>query len=1206
MTHSFQTCLEPAKPKPFYVRKEVAMNAHGKLLCLLVLAAAISTGQGNRGTLTGSVSDATGSLIPGAKVTARHTATNQTAETETTAAGQYTLPNLAPGAYEVTFTAGGFRTLLKQQIELRAAESVRVDAQMEIGSQTESISVTAEVPRVQTDTPDVGTTLGSKELLDLPLNFGGARVPETFAFKITPGVSGTSGDTHVNGSVSASKEIIVDGASATSNRAGSYHENSISVEAVQEFRVQTSGLSAEYGRMQAGVFNFILRSGENDLHGSAFGALRNEALNANTFPNNARGIPRQQDRRQTFAGGLGGPVVIPKLYDGRNRTFFYTVYERYRERNFGITAPTRTAPVPEFYEGDFSRLLGPALPQTDALGRPVLRGAIFDPATFRQLPNGRWVGEMFPGNRIPVNRFSEVSKRVNEIAKRHYLPTVRDAAGQIPLVANMQAPASNNPVLDQHQFSVKGDQTVTDKHKVAVSYIYTERPRVTYDAIAGLFDLNDPVNGGPFSRALVQNITSHLGRTTYDWLISPRLLNHAVVFINRFANPFGTPQADVNGAELIGLRGMDVAGYPTIGWGGGPFVTLANPASRAPALAATTVWGLLNTTSLTQGRHYIRMGVDARGYISNQRTRGFGDINFNARATAIPNEPFSGNQTGYAFASYLLGIVDSANINEPFTVGFRRKYYALFFQDDFRVAKNLTLNLGMRWEYQPPLYEVNDKLASWSPSEIDPQSGLPGAYQFAGNCRECTGRRYFGQKFYGGFAPRIGFAWQPAEKWAVRGGYGIMYSSEGVGISHQARAYNFPWVGTWGLGADNVNPWRGIFNWDDGIPQDRYIPAALNRSWGATNRPAMIDPGYGLPPYTQQWNINVQRQLGGKTLVDVGYLGNKGTRLAAGRLANVNQLPPSVLTDFGARLTNPVRNAAEAAANGIPYPYPGFRGTVASALRPFPQVLGNQTVQVYGSPLGFMHHQSLQATVNRQFTSGFTAYANYVWSKTLSNVESAAENDNSGPLDYYNLKLEKSLADYDVPHMVKAYMNYELPFGRGKAFGGSSGKFVNTLIGGWNVAAIVNYFSGTPLGFGASNPFPSAWNGAASRANVAPGALRLDSFDPKAFDILNLNNPANRILNTSLVTDIAPLTLGNSAPVYGQFRTFGVRNEDITLQKNTRIREKYRFQIRAEFLNAFNRAIRGGFRTSPTDPLFGQVTTANGSRVIQIGTRLDF
>jgi hypothetical protein len=413
-------------------------------------------------------------------------------------------------------------------------------------------------------------------------------------------------------------------------------------------------------------------------------------------------------------------------------------------------------------------------------------------------------------------------------------------------------------------------------------------------------------------------------------------------------------------------------------------------------------------------------------------------------------------------------------------------------------------------------------------------------------------------------------------------------------------------VGTWGLGADNVNPWAGIFNWDNGIPQDRYIPSSLNPSWGSTNRPSMIDPDYGLPPYTQQWNLNLQRQLGTRTLIDIGYLGNKATRLAAGRLAAINQLPPGVLNDFGTRLTNPVRNAAEAAANGIAYPYPGFRGTVASALRPFPQVLGNQTVDVYGAPLGFMHHNSLQVTVNRQFNRGFTAYANYVWAKTLNNVDSAVENDNSGPLDYYNLRLEKSLAGYDIPHMFKAYANFELPIGRGKALAGGSGGVINTLIGGWNIAAIVNYFSGTPLGFGASNPFPSAWNGAASRANVAAGDLRMSNFDPGAFDILNLNNPANRLLNTSLVTDVAPLTLGTGAPTYGRFRTFGTRNEDFTLQKNTRIGEKYRFQIRAEFLNAFNRAIRGGIRTSPTDPLFGQVTTATGNRVIQIGTRLDF
>jgi hypothetical protein len=1181
------------------------------LSSLAVVLAALSTfespalAQGSRGTITGVVGDGSGAVIPAVRVVARNVATNETRTTESTAAGQYSIPNLPPGAYELTFEVQGFRRLIRSDVELKATESLIVDVQLELGSVAESISVTAELPRLQTGTPAVGTTMSSRELLDLPLNFGGSRTPETFAFKVTPGVTGTSSATHVNGSVTASKEVIVDGVSASTNRAGSYHENSISVEAVQEFRVQTSGLSAEYGRMQAGVFNFVLKSGQNEIHGSAFGALRNEAFNANSFVNNAQGIKRQQDRRQTFAGGFGGPVVIPKLYDGRNKTFFYAVYERYRERNLGLTAPTATAPIPAFYEGDFSRLLGTATGQTDGLGRPVMRGAVYDPATFRQLPNGRWVGDMFPGNRIPVNRFSTVSRNLNEIAKRHYLPTVTDATGQIALVANMPRPISSNPTLDMHQFSIKGDQNVGSNHRLAASWIYTERPRISFDGTATLFDPND-IAGGPLSRAIEQNITSHLGRVSHDWTISPRVLNHFVGFINRFNNPFASPQVGINGAEAIGLRGMNIAGYPTVNWGGGPFVGLANPASRASAFAATTVWGGLNTVSVSSGKHFIRAGVDYRSYISNQRTLAFGNVNFNARGTAIPNEPFSGNLTGYSFASYLLGIVDSAGINEALTVGFRRKYYALFVQDDYRIARNLTLNLGLRWEYQPPVYEVNDQLASWSMSERDPQSGLPGAYQFAGTCPVCTGNKYFGNPFRGGFAPRVGFAWQPAARWAVRGGYGLMWSAEGIGLSHLNRAYNFPWVGTWALGVDNVNPWRGIFNWDEGVPQDRFIPPSFNRSWGATNRPAMIDPSYGQSPYTQQYNVNIQYQIDSKTLLDVGYLGNKGTRLAAGRLAAINQLPPAVLNDFGSRLSNPVTNAAQAAANGIPYPYPGFRGTVASALRQFPQILGNQTIDVFGAPLGFMTHHAMQFTVNRQVSNGLSAYANYTWGKTLNNVDSAVENDNTGPLDYYNLRLEKGLAGYDVAHAFKGFVNYELPFGKGKPLLSGANSFVNVLVGGWNVAGILNYFGGTPLAFGASNPFPGAWNGALNRANVAPGLLRNAAFDVSKFNILNLNDPANTLLNTALVTDAAPLTLGTGAPRYGSFRAFGIRNEDFTLQKNTTIREKYRIQFRAEFLNAFNRSIPGGIRTNPTDPLFGKVTNMTGFRVVQLGMRFDF
>src|SRR5207244_7912881 len=232
--------------------------------------------------------------------------------------------------------------------------------------------------------PEVGTSLINKELVNLPLGFGGARLAENFAYKISPGVAGNSWTSNINGSTSFSKETLLDGATVTTYLSGHFGESSVSVEALQEFKVQTAGMSAEYGRTQTGVFNYVMKSGANNLHGSAYGEIRNEALNANTFANKFRGVPRALDRKQDYAGSFGGPIYLPKIYNGRNRTFFYTTYERYRERTGGFAAPNRTVPLPEFYDGNFSRLLGPATGQVDAQGNAVPRGAIYDPATFSQ------------------------------------------------------------------------------------------------------------------------------------------------------------------------------------------------------------------------------------------------------------------------------------------------------------------------------------------------------------------------------------------------------------------------------------------------------------------------------------------------------------------------------------------------------------------------------------------------------------------------------------------------------------------------------------------------------------------------------------------------------------------------------------------------------------------------------------------------------
>jgi hypothetical protein len=1178
-----------------------------------VLAVALHA-QLNRGSLTGTVTDPTGAVVPGVKITIQNTATNATYETESNAAGQYTMPNLPTGPYQLTFSAPGLKQFVRSGVTLGATEVLRVDATLEVGAVTERIEITAEVPRLQTETPEVGTSLSNRQLVDLPLSFSGSRHVENFAYKVSPGVSGGTWTSHINGSTSFSKDVLLDGAPTTTYMSGDMSSSSVSVEALQEFKIQTSGVSAEFGRTQTGVFNYIMKSGTNEFHGSAFGALRNEALNANSFANKNRGAKRSLDRKNTWAVSGGGPIFIPKIYDGRNRTFFYLAYERYDQKELTYGAPNTTAPLPEFYDGNLSRLLGTTTGQKDALGRDVLRGAIYDPLTFQQLPSGRWVGEMFPGNQIPVSRISQVAKRYNDIARKTFDPPVRDANGQIPLVNNSYRP-SGTPRYPYRPFTAKADQIISTAHKLSGSYTYVDQPRWLLDDPQHLWSIQDH-DGGPLSRLRYQTLTSFFVRLAEDWTISPRLLNHGTLFYNRYVNrdlPNPVEEYLVDGAEVLGIKGLSTAGrgFPVINWGGGPLVTLNNTGSAQSGGSNTAAaWGYINTLSYSTGRHFMKFGFDLRRNHFNQRGNPWPSFTFNARATAIPNEPFAGNLTGHSFASYLLGIVDSASYSDPVGFGQRRHYYSLFFQDDFKVNSRLSVNIGLRWEYQPPATEVGNRLSSWNPTKTDPETGMPGAYDFAGNCSVCTGKTYFGTRQpWRGFGPRLGIAYRPLDKWTVRAAYGIMFEGDlfnNFGIP-MGKAGSVQVGGTYDLSADPVNPWQGIFNWDAGVPyKERYLPPSYDLSWGNRNTPGMYAPEYGSTGYSQQFNLNVQRELPRNVILDIGYVGNKSTSLRNAELARRNQLPPSVLSQYGANLNRTIKSEADAALYGIKYPYPGFNNTLAAALRQYPQVRGNSTISSYGDPLGFGTYHSLQVTVNRQFAQGLTTYANYVWSKTLNNMGSSQIGGNSGPLDYYNLSLEKSLADYDLPHMFKAYVDYQLPFGKGKPFLSGAGKVANALVGGWSVSGILNYFSGTPLAFAGSAPLSGGWNGARNRANIAAGNMKNSSFKKSDFQLAGTSLSTNTYLNKSLFSDPVPLTLGTSANRYGQVRNFGTINEDVGLLKSFTVSEKYRGQLRAEFLNIFNRHNLSGINTSVTSPLFGQVTGVGGNRVVQLSARFDF
>jgi len=502
--------------------------------------------------------------------------------------------NLPVGPYTVTAEKPGMKRLERAGVTLKATEVLRVDLLLEVGSTTESVQVNATVSRIQSDNPETGTVLDNKQMVDLPFSFSGGRLMENLAHKVAAGVNGNRWQNTSNGLPFFSKDLLLDGASVSSWAPGVFVLTAVSMEAVGEFKMQTSGMSAEYGRSAGGIYNYVMKSGSNEFHGSAYGSLRNEALNANLFVNNARGIKRPLDRKHNYTFSLGGPIVIPKLYNGKNKTFFYVAYENYRDRNLIFASPNRSVPLPDFYDGNFSRLLGAATGQTDGLGRAVPRGAIYDPATFRQLEGGRWVGDMFAGNRIPVNRFSEVSKRMIAIARDGCLPTVRDGSGQFALQNNSYAPTNVIPITDDRFVSLKGDQIISTAHKLSAVWTIDDQGRTLANQ-GGVFNAAAGVIGGPLASVILERVRGQNVRISEDWTMSPRMLNHLTLFWTRNSRPEKTAQNATNGAQALGIPNLTTIGFPRINWGLGPFVT-QDPAGF-PFAQNTTAdsYGLLNT-----------------------------------------------------------------------------------------------------------------------------------------------------------------------------------------------------------------------------------------------------------------------------------------------------------------------------------------------------------------------------------------------------------------------------------------------------------------------------------------------------------------------------------------------------------------------------------------------------------------------------------
>jgi len=1153
--------------------------------------------QGERGNFNGTVSDPTGAVIASANVKIANVATGVELNITTTEAGVFRAPSLQPGTYRLTASAPGFKTGVRENVILAVAQTLTVDFNLEVGAVGDTVTISSEPPLLETGTAEIGSYVSKKEFDTWPITVGdGRRQIQQFIFTSLPGAVGDTFLGGINGGQGYSHEILIDGIALgrMDLQGGSNNEFSPSAESISEFKLQTGTVGAQYGGGQTAVANFATKSGTNGLHGSGYWYVQNDALRANGWGNNAAGIKRQPNKQHNYGYSVGGPVLIPKVYNGKNRTFFFHNMERTRVRNYTSTS-FGTLPVTDFKQGNFARLLNPAftlVPQsgtsvgTDAAGQPVRYGAIYDPSTARQVGN-TWVRDAFPGNIVPRNRWSPVSQKILELAP------ITDPLFDT-MLNNIPTLGACCPHFQETMLTLKGDHNFSTAHRVSATFNRNFRER--NNSPGGRWGTPP---GTPTSVYQLQKTPGTLGRFAYDWTVTSSILNHFAVGYNRFGNLNESAFVDQDWPQKIGIQNVPGTHFPTLTFqgrneqGGG--------IGAGGRLASANAGGSYNGSTIFQddltiirGKHNFKMGFEQRRYYYNVRGKsGSGAYVFNPNTTAQPGFV---NQTGHSFASFLLGAASSTSRGVTLAnPGHRWRETAFYFADDWKVSRKLTLNLGLRWELIGGLFEVAGRTSGLKLDMPNPAAGgRLGALAFV----QDLGRKGFMDPYYKQISPKFGFAYAVSEKLVVRGGYGINNTPT---ISN-----GFGFGGTLGFNGNipvnsNTRPVRfaeePVIYLHDRFPD---LTAVLpNKDPGQANAQGIVytAPDSSRLPYVQNWNFGFQYRMPGSSVLELNYVGNKGTRLLSYGHDSLNQVPLSELRR-GDQLFDPW-----SAASGVPLPYAGFNGTVLQALRPYPQFTG---ISQAFPTLGTSNYNALQAQWTRHLRKGLAFLVAYTFSKSIARAGDNAL-DGESIADVFNRGLERSITSFNYPQFLKVTWIYELPVGPGRAMniGGLGGK----IIGGWSFTG--NHFvrSGNPLGIGANlatNPITTARPDRVLDVPIVSNPDAGVSFRGFAGGETYLNRAAfaDPPVYPGARNVIQRLgTLGPLLPdVRGPFR----HGHDLAVVKNHKFTESISWEFRAVFVNFMNMTLRNDPVTSLASPFFGQITGKGGARNIELSTRITF
>lgn len=1159
--------------------------------------------QSSGGTIAGTVTDVSGALVAGAAITATGVDTGTLYTTVSTSAGTFRFQQMQLGRYNIKVVAPGFKEQTLQGILVTTGNVSPAEVHLATGSTSETMTVTSDAPVVETENSEVSSTVSTRQILELPLSLGGQsamRSVESFIFlapgTIGPGTAGsTSGafQAKTAGGQNFGTEELLDGISVRREDSNSaFDEHAPSVEALVELKVTTSIIPATAGRTTGGVENFSTKGGTNQYHGTAFDIFQNEDLNANTYFNKLRlsqgGDPasnqRPLDKKNDYGGSVGGPISIPHLYSGHDRTFGFFSWEQFRQSKGGVSV--NSLPTAAVRGGDFSAQLTTKQDGklVDCTGAPVFVGEILDPAT-TSIRNGVPCRNPFPGNKIDPARFSTVAKNVLS-----FIPVPNTGTpGQ--LVQNYTY-ASNFPLLNTN-YSIRVDHNLTEKSKIFVTY--TDRD-------------NDITNGnppypGPGGSVQIQSAFTKYLRAGNDYAVTPTSFNHFVAGFTRLyqlnrGNSVGfTPDFDA----LLGIKGASGPAFPSISYSSTFVPQYANggqPGYNNDSVQPVNAFEVTDIYTITKGRHTLNVGLDFRKdqFTNEDKGGNSGTFNFAQFQTAASAND---TQSGDGFASFLLGRVNTAGLTiQSRAPRIGQNYYAGFVQDDFKVTHNLLLNLGLRYDVDKPRNEAHGGFSNFSPTLPNSGAGgIPGSLYFAGSGPgRIGGTGEFAKTYKKDFAPRIGFAFAPDSghgNTSVRGGFGIYYgpldysdfgSANQLGFSAGPQFHNgdnFTQAYCNGAATNGTTTSCSAVNGFDQSFPTYAAPPNLDPNQGngqdLGNQLAgqYIAPGFGRPAAVYNWGLQVQQQLATDLIFTLGYIGTSASHLHSD-LAQVNDLNPKY---FG--LGNALNQALPA---GAAKPYATFSGTLGQSLRPFPQY--NNIFSGGGiENLGHSSYEALTAELERRFHSGLNLLASYTWSKTLTDADStmpafSAFDGGAGSVQNpYNLKSEKALSFQDTPHNFVVSYIYELPVGKGKKFLNHNA-VVNAVAGGFQVGGIHRYLSGQPTAF---NCTPSAIGAslACLRYNIGP------DFVNHSATANNRNPLARQVFNPSAFTDpstSSAFALGTSPRVNGGYRTPVYKNEDFSIIKHVANFGEYGdLQLHVDLFNAFNRAHFNNINTNPND-----------------------